>query len=392
MAKRSSGIVGLHLYPSDLTHESRIEKMVAWLVEARLFSRIYVVGISGRADAQVRKQRRGICFVRLKKGQADNRRPFVKTIQFLAWFVRIGALARRTRPACIHPHSLSVLPIAVLIKVVYRIPLVYEAHELETEVKTAKGSRRTILKVLERSLIRFADEVVVVSDLIADWYADTYSIRRPYVVRNVPEAPPDDARRFGLRRRLDLPEDALVAVYLGSVAPGRRVEWVIERWNQVSERWHFVVVGDGPSLAYCRQIAEGLPNVHFHPLVLPSEVLALAREADIGFCMLDADCLSYKFSLPNKFFEYAMAGVPIVANELPEMAALIRREDAGWVVPDEDDLSFLDSLRQDEMRRKATNAGRLGRSLSWKAEVETLRPAYERIVGREHRNSRRLAR
>jgi len=47
--------------------------------------------------------------------------------------------------------------------------------------------------------------------------------------------------------------------------------------------------------------------------------------------MLDADCLSYTLSLPNKFFEYAMAGGPNRRKRnLPEMAALIRVTDAGW--------------------------------------------------------------
>ncbi len=145
--------------------------------------------------------------------------------------------------------------VGVLVKLAYRTRLVYEAHELETEVKTAKGVRRTLLRALERSLISFADEVVVVSERIADWYEKEYRIARPDVVRNIPKAGTLSGESFGLRRRLQLPDDARVALNLGAVAPGRRVEWVIERWKSVPGNWHFVVVGDGPSLASCRQFA-----------------------------------------------------------------------------------------------------------------------------------------
>lgn len=362
--------------------------MVGWLIDAGFFSKIYVVGISGSDEASVRRHGKQACFIRLKKGQADNQRPLLKALQFASWFIRVLALVHRVRPVSIHPHSLSVLPVAVLVKLAYRTRLVYEAHELETEVKTAKGLRRMLMRALERSLISFADEVIVVSERIADWYQQTYSIPRPKVVRNVPEGGTVSSEPFGLRHRLKLPDNARIALYLGAVAPGRRVEWVMERWNSVPRDWHFVIVGDGPSLASCRHFAKTLSNVHFHSYVSPSQVIALAREADIGFCMLDAACLSYKFSLPNKFFEYAMAGVPIVANELPEVAALIRRYDAGWVLADDDDLDFIAAMPEDELRRKAMNTRRFGMALSWRSEVEKLRPTYEGWFGSDHGHER----
>lgn len=239
------------------------------------------------------------------------------------------------------------------------------------------------MKGIERMLIRFADDVVVVSEFIADWYEAAYSIPRPVVVRNIPDATARrGAGRFGLRRRLGLPEGARIAVYLGVVSPGRRVEWIIEQWRRASDAWHFVVIGAGPSAAMCQQLASAVPNVHFHPPVPSSDVIALAEEADIGFSMLDADCLSYKYSLPNKFFEYLKAGVPVVINELPEMAAMIRKHDAGWVLPDDGDLAFLFRMEFHELETKAAHAAELGASLSWETEVERLRPLYERVHGR----------
>ncbi len=136
--------------------------------------------------------------------------------------------------------------------------------------------------------------------------------------------------------------------------------------------------------AVCRDI----PNIHFHPYVTPSQVIALAREADIGFCMLDADCLSYTLSLPNKFFEYAMAGVPIVANDLPEMAALIRplRTPAGNSRRRRP--RFHRRIPGNELQRKAMNARRSGMRCRGSRKLRKLRPVYERWFGLEHRHQR----
>ena len=48
---------------------------------------------------------------------------------------------------------------------------------------------------------------------------------------------------------------------------------------------------------------------------------------------LDRDTnLNYRFSLPNKVFDYVYAGIPLLATDLPEVAAIVRGHDAGVVI------------------------------------------------------------
>ena len=59
---------------------------------------------------------------------------------------------------------------------------------------------------------------------------------------------------------------------------------------------------------------------------------ALVREAaafDIGFFALPGHSRHNEFALPNKFFEYIMAGLALCVTDLPEMARLIRRHMLG---------------------------------------------------------------
>ena len=55
---------------------------------------------------------------------------------------------------------------------------------------------------------------------------------------------------------------------------------------------------------------------------------ALVREAsayDVGLFALPGNSRHNEFALPNKFFEYVMAGLALCVSDLPEMARLVRQ-------------------------------------------------------------------
>jgi glycosyltransferase involved in cell wall biosynthesis len=50
-----------------------------------------------------------------------------------------------------------------------------------------------------------------------------------------------------------------------------------------------------------------------------------AADADIGI-NFPAACLNTRYCLPNKLFEYMMAGLAVIASDLPEMRNVVGRE------------------------------------------------------------------
>ena len=55
---------------------------------------------------------------------------------------------------------------------------------------------------------------------------------------------------------------------------------------------------------------------------------------DVGLCLTELGCLSNKFSLPNKAFEYVVAGVPFLFSDLPEVSRILGPEFDGWRIAD----------------------------------------------------------
>jgi glycosyltransferase involved in cell wall biosynthesis len=109
---------------------------------------------------------------------------------------------------------------------------------------------------------------------------------------------------------------------------------------------------------------------------------ALVREAavyDVGFFALPGSSRHNEFALPNKFFEYLMAGLALCITDLPEMARLLREHDLGVTFPRVDVemiAAAINSLEPGAIDRYKRNALRAARELCWERESERLVAAY----------------
>jgi glycosyltransferase involved in cell wall biosynthesis len=116
--------------------------------------------------------------------------------------------------------------------------------------------------------------------------------------------------------------------------------------------------------------------------VATDKVISYAKEADIGLCLIEDLCLSYRFSLPNKLFEYLLAGIPVIVNDLPEQRKFINKYKCGWVLsnPVNDLCDFLKELTLKEIFEKKKGAARVGNEISWEREVKPYLEIVKRCI------------
>ena len=267
-----------------------------------------------------------------------------------------------------------------------RLQLIYDCHEFEAERNAKPAIERKMVAWLERRMIRKAKAVMTVSPSIAEAYRERYTphgIPEIHLVRNIPEARPpaaDGPAPDHFRSRFGIPAGDFIALYQGAFTYNRGLETALEAMRGLEDSGiHLVLMGYGPLQHLVDEAAGHMPHVHMHPAVVYEDVLAHTRSADVGLVSVKPTCLSYLYCLPNKLFEYLLAGVPVLSNDLPDCRALIEGFHAGRTVEADTPEGWRAALRA--MKEGGTTEfkpglEKAGRQLSWTEESKVLQGIY----------------
>jgi glycogen synthase len=278
------------------------------------------------------------------------------------------SVARQTRPALVHANDWNTMWTGLAIKVRYGTRLVYDSHELWAD-RNGRWEWRPWLLAGEALFVRAADEVVTSSSGYADVFAARYRIRRPTVVRNIPERLATEASsRHPIRQKPAPPEAGphavppnagsqpagppapLRVVYVGGLMPGRGLEQMIDALPLLPDV-RLCAIGPGTPRyrtgLLTRAAAVGVADrLVLRAPVAPGEVQGALAGAAAGLCLIQPICRSYELCLPNKLFEYAAAGVPVLASDVPVIAAVVRGSRLGEVVAADGPRAIAASLRR----------------------------------------------
>jgi glycosyltransferase involved in cell wall biosynthesis len=372
--------VNVHLYQSTFKHESRILKITQSLAKAKLFEDILVIA---RGDGEL-PGREAIDANRDVQRLPASLWRFSKSLGLLEWLLRASWHLLQARPACVNCHSLATLPVGVMAKWMLHARLIYDTHELETETAALRGIRKRFYKLVERLLIRYVDEVVVVGAAIANWYKNEYGLRNVHVVRNFPDVPLEpDPGSLILKQSLSIPADDVLFLYQGIVGSGRGIELLLRVFQNAPRGKHLVFIGYGPWLPAVRRAADSCNQIHFVPAVPPAELLRWTAGADVGLSVFENTSLSNFYCVPNKVFEYLACGLPVIVSDFPEMSKFVSDTRCGWTVSvDEVSLqNLVAGITRDALNSKAEQARKHRFNYRWQSEEPTLIRVYQTING-----------
>jgi glycosyltransferase involved in cell wall biosynthesis len=191
-------------------------------------------------------------------------------------------------------------------------------------------------------------------------------------VRNWTHVPEPTLDRASVRRRLELPGDAVVCLHAGNMGLKQGLANVVECARLAVEadpRILFALVGDGSERPLLVDLAgrHRLPNLRFLPLQ-PAELFpSVLAAADL--LLVNQRAAVTNMSLPGKLTSYFAAGRPVVAAVAPgsETAREIRAARAGVLVPPDRPellLAAIGGLAGDPARQ-----ARLGAAGKWYADT-----------------------
>jgi glycosyltransferase involved in cell wall biosynthesis len=385
--------VNLHLFFSPIRNETRLLKEAKALRDLGVFGKVVVVGywesdlprtecIGGFLD--VIRAQTAIHLMRARGGAAMSQW-MRKLLAVRSFFDYSGVAVREARirkPTHVSCHNLLLLPVAWLAALISGARLVYVPHELEVERTGLVGFLKNVSALVERLFIGSCHRVVVVCDPIADWYRKRYRLLNVHVVRSIPEfgrSIETAESRFSRRLASGLSAAGRVFIYQGVLDRMRGIDDLLNLFEiRYGRGDHLVLMGYGEAVSRIEAVSARSPNIHFKPAVPIREIIDHSALADVGvFCLNDPLTLSYQYSLPNKFFEYLVAGLPVIVSpNLLLLSQIVEENRLGWVVPVSGLPALLDSLTDAEILQKQIFVEKYVASNTWEVERLIYRTVY----------------
>jgi len=236
------------------------------------------------------------------------------------------------KPSLLISNDLDTLPANFLVGRIRRVPMIYDSHELFTQVPELihRPFVQSVWKWIERRILPKIKYAVTVNYSIATIYSKLYGT--PFrVVRNVPErieSPPVEKDRTRSH----------IIIYQGALNVGRGLELMIN-CMQYLEDVRFVIVGRG-------DIEEKLKNMVAHEnlgdrvaflgRMIPEDLISVTGSADLGISLEEDMGLNYRYALPNKLFDYIQSQVPVLCSKLPEMSRIVESYGIGIATAEKD--------------------------------------------------------
>ena len=289
-------------------------------------------------------------------------------------------LARRARAMeadAYHVHDPELLPQALWLQRVTGRPVIYDAHEYLGETTRTKRwipgpLRRPVAAMAagaERAAGRRLDGVVTANEDLAARFAAAGC--HAVSVANGPFA-----AEFAAAGE---PEGGIV-LYVGGLGPLRGLPLMLEAFPQVG------VPGARLLLAGPGDPGPLPPGVEHLGVVDHAEVPALLARASVAWIPLRRHG-NYDRAVPTKLVEAMAMGRPVVASDLPRMAAIVRSTGCGIVVPADDPVAHATAIRQllddPALARRMGQAGRRAfeEGLSFEHEADALTSFYAGVLG-----------
>lgn len=307
-------------------------------------------------------------------------------------------------PDVIHAHDVHLIGIAERAVARARnrgrhIRWIYDAHEY---IPGLSHPDRRVLRGyidLEREYADRADRTITVSDPIADLMKDELSLeRRPTVVLNIPVVRPSQGTTGpSVRDAAGLEDETPLLVYSGGVSAARGVMTLVESLAHMPGV-HAAVVSKSTSRYVQRLEARALElgvrnRLHIVPFVDPDQVVTYLSSADVGVHTLVGGPMNHELALPNKFFEYLHARLPIVPTGLRAMGRLTRELGIGEPFQSEDaeDLARAAlTVLKDRSRytRPYSERPEILEKYTWARQELAMVRLYEDLIGQPLREGR----
>ena len=256
------------------------------------------------------------------------------------------------RPDVVHSHHPFLLgDTALLIAAAFDAPLVFTHHTMYEQythyVPLDSPQLKRFVIQLATGYANLCDRVVAPSQSIAE-------VLEGRGVETAIEVIPTgvDVHRMAqgdgsaIRKRMNIPSDALVIGHTGRLAPEKNLQFLAEAVTEFVDchpGTHFLVVGEGSSRSEIESVFKNSSlntNLHFTGSLKGQDLVD-------SYHAMDIFTFASKSETQGMVLVEAMAaGVPVVALDAPGARDVITHQKNGWLIDCDDPAAFVTALEQ----------------------------------------------
>jgi glycosyltransferase involved in cell wall biosynthesis len=361
---------------SDLVTDQRVHRAAITLHKKGLD--VTVIGRKKEDSAEVVREYKTVRFKLFFEKGAFFYATFNLRLFFFLLFKRIDVLVA---------NDLDTLLPKFLISKLKKAELFYDSHEYFTEVPELAGRPlvKNIWKAIERFIFPQLKHVYTVNESIAELYKKEYR-QEISVIRNVPFTQTDFRKKT--RRELNLPDDKKIILFQGAgINIDRGAEEALTAMNYLPE-YLLLFIGSGDIIEKLKTECIKLnliDRVRFIPKRPMKELKAYTTLADIGLSLDKDTNINYRYSLPNKLFDYIHAGLPVLASNLVEVKKIVEGFNIGMcidshepkVIAEKIKEMFADAIRFNQWKENLKSAAK---ELCWEKEEEKFLEIYRAVL------------
>lgn len=302
----------------------------------------------------------------------------------------------KIKPRVVHIHDPELLPIALLIKLITRAKIIYDAHEnqhLDILQKDwlAAPLRKVILslyRALEYIVLKNSDGIILAEDSFIHTYKNYKNVEiiRNYPIVDVPYKP-DEA--------VPVSPDIIRLGYIGSV---QRIRGALEMLHAVASikntfgrKTHLDIIGAFENDDLRREAEQLITSldiedcVQLHGILPHESAMKLLKKVHIGFALFHP-LPTLERILPVKLYEYMIMSKPIVASDIHLWHSVIGESNCGIFVDPFDAKQIAQAIVS--LYENPSQIEKMGRNgftavmetFNWESQERLLFDFYERII------------
>jgi glycosyltransferase involved in cell wall biosynthesis len=268
---------------------------------------------------------------------------------------------------------------------IFKKKLVYDSHEYFLGVPEIQN-RYFVKKVwssIESFIFPKLKYVFTVNESISDLYFKDYKVR-PLVIRNLPNK--SSLIKVKTKKDLGLPDNKKLVILQGSgINVDRGAEELLEAIS-IQDDFFLSVVGKGDVVDKLkRRCAKSdlVDKVLFVPTLPYSQMMQFTLNSDVGVSLDKNNNINYKFSLPNKIFDYSKAEIPFVSTNLVEIRKITEEFHTGVLISSTSPEGIIEGLNKAIALKKSknfiSNIAKMNSTLNWESESVSLIKTYEKF-------------